>query len=92
MGRGRFKIDTSDVIGMLIKEVEKLCPKGARVVSWEYVGELSDVTLFVDHPSIPDGATVINPMLGTAFIVERPRGVITNEELSELVKSEESNG
>lgn len=69
MGRGHFKIDTTFIIGMLIDRVSKHLPKGARVVSWEYEGEISDVTLFVEHASIPDGSAVVNPELGTAFIV-----------------------
>lgn len=70
MGQGHFTVDTSDVIRMLIENVSKHFPKGATISKWEYVGTLSDVTLFVDHPSIPDGATVVNPMKGTAFILE----------------------
>lgn len=69
MGRGHFKVETRDIIRMLIKRVEQHLPKGAKVVNWEYFGELSDVTLYVEHPSIPDGATVVNPERGTAFIV-----------------------
>lgn len=71
MGRGHFKIDTSDIISMLVERASQYLPNQSRVVSWEYEGTLDSVTLFVEDPSIPEGAEVVNPMIATAFIVKR---------------------
>jgi len=70
MGRGNFIVDTTSVIRMYIEQVSKHLPKCASIVAWKHDGQISDITLTVEHSSIPEGATVRNPMLGTGFIVE----------------------